>query len=707
MSVGTLDRQNDVTAGNPSSDEVIEVPEDRKSHVSEWRRRILYAKGRWQDDFDRMEDDIKFAEGIQWKGQKDVNSEERYIANFTQRHVQMRTAALYARNPKVAAKRRRTLDFALYDEDSTDMVQSVQATMQAAAMGGMVPDEALPLIADFQQGMERRRILNKLAKTLEIVFDYTFNEQIPVMKRQMKRLVTRVLTTGVGYLKLGYSRAFEMRPDDVDKVTDIRERIARIERMLEESDKGEIEEHSAELSMLKTELSSLESQQNMVVREGVIYDFPRSTSIIPDPKCTCLEGFLGADWVAQEFVLSPDRIKEIWDVDVHAGSSIEVKQDMQDDTSGRPENPSKPKERTEIPVWEIYDKASGLMYTVADGYSDFLEEPREPSVRVEGFWPIFPLVFNAIESEDTIFAPSDVRLVKPMQRDLNSTRQALKNHRVANQPKYAAVHGALSDEDKDALVENVPHSIIEISALQGGQKVDDVIMPFRQHGIDPNMYDSTFLLDDVMRVTGAQEANLGGTSNATATESSIAETSRISSLQSSSDDLDDFLTTVCHATAQVMLLEYDEMTVKEIAGPGAVWPQLTPQEIARDLQVEVRAGSSGRPNKAMEIANFERLAPFLIQMPGLSPEWLVRQAIKRLDDTLDLTEALAAGLPSILSMNAARPSNGAGGADSPEAQGGQGGGNAPAAPQAGNSQDTVSPQASSGIPSGGALAVQP
>ena len=62
--------------------------------------------------------------------------------------------------------------------------------------------------------------------------------------------------------------------------------------------------------------------------------------------------------------------------------------------------------------------------------------------------------------------------------------------------------------------------------------------------IDPNLYNTGPALQDILRVVGTQEANLGGISGGTATESSIAEASRQSTLSSASDELDDMLSEV-------------------------------------------------------------------------------------------------------------------------------------------------------------------
>ena len=152
------------------------------------------------------------------------------------------------------------------------------------------------------------------------------------------------------------------------------------------------------------------------------------------------------------------------------------------------------------------------------------------------------------------------------------------------------------------------------------------------------------------------------------------------------EDLDDFLNELAHATGQVLLMTMSADTVREIVGVGAVWPELTAGEIAKDLILEVEAGSSGRPNRAAEIANFERLTPLLLQIPGISPRWLAERGVRILDDKTDLEDAIIEGLPPISAMAAQMGSmltpqgggatQGADASQNPQAQGGQGANNA-------------------------------
>ena len=54
----------------------------------------------------------------------------------------------------------------------------------------------------------------------------------------------------------------------------------------------------------------------IILREGLVFDFPEADSIIIDPMCRQLRGFVGAAWVAQAVPPSADEVKEICSVDV-------------------------------------------------------------------------------------------------------------------------------------------------------------------------------------------------------------------------------------------------------------------------------------------------------------------------------------------------------------------------------------------------------
>lgn len=609
----------------------------RAALVKAWTDKVTRAKKHWSKAHARMREDQDFYMGKQWG----VGGEDAYVANLIQRHIGQRVSALYAKNPKFVAKRRKTLDFTVWDGDMAAF-QNAQTAMQNAAMTGMPIDPVmLQLMQDVQQGMQKRRMLDKVADTMEIVAYHQIHEQQPAFKPQMKQLVRRACVTGVGFLKLGYHRVMEKRPEDVEKITDITEQLKTLERLAADKQDSIFDADNARTEQLRLLLAELQSKQDVIVSEGVKFDFPLSHTIIPDPKCRQLNGFVGADWVAQEFVLDLDEVKEIYGVDL--GKEFQEYKDTKAEEDDK-----------RATVWEIHSKKDGLVYVIADGYHDFLKEPECPVLELERFWPFFALVFNEVESERDIFPASDVRLLMPIQREYNRAREGLRQHRQANKPKYATYNGALDEKDVANLTSAEAHQVIKLNNLSPGQAVNQILQPIQHAPIDPALYDTSMLLDDMMRVGGSQEANLGATGASTATEVSVAEGSRMSAMSSNIDDLEDFLSDLARATGEALLLQMDEATVKRIAGPGAVWPQLTANEVAAELMLEVEGGSNGRPNKGLEVSNLERLAPIMLQIPGLSPEWLLKQTIRRLDDSLDPKDAIQAALPSIIAQNSAK-----------------------------------------------------
>jgi hypothetical protein len=169
-----------------------------------------------------------------------------YVANLCGRHVKRKTAALYAKNPKAVARRRETMDFVVWDENPQSFMmamQTIQMAQQMLATAQPTPDpttgepvmpeptpemmqafqQAQAIIADYQQGMQRRQMIDKIGKTLELLYAQAMREQKPVdFKSGMKMMVRRACTTGVGYVEIGFQREYGPRPGMTEKLADAR-----------------------------------------------------------------------------------------------------------------------------------------------------------------------------------------------------------------------------------------------------------------------------------------------------------------------------------------------------------------------------------------------------------------------------------------------------------------------------------------------------
>lgn len=661
--------------------EDTEIPESRKALVKALLSGVEVAKRHWKPVFDQMIKDQDFARGKQWEElAAGLNSEDNYTANLVQRHIQTRVAALYAKNPKVEAKRRERMDYVVWDGEPATITKA-EKQMQAAVEMGMEADPTLlAILQDFHRVQMHREQMTRVAKTMELLYEYFVSEQVRPFKKEMKRVVRRVLTNGVAFVKLGFQRVMRLDPEVERQIGDAAAELARLERLAREFSAGDFDEMCAEYNRLQNMIKALQAKEQVIAREGLVFEYPKSTAIIPDVKCRSLDGFVGCDWVAEEFFLSVNEIKEVYDVDI--GSNFKAYQRIEPGSAkftalqDAQTEPSRPGESFAC-VYVIYHKRDGLVYTVCEGYPDFLAEPAAPDFTLERFWPIYTLMFNECEHDEQVYPPSDVTLIRSMQHEYNRSRQAKREHRRANRPKTYVAAGKLGEADIDKLITHPANAVIELEGLQPGEKIEDVLQPHKPPPIDPALYDTKDTFDDILRVVGTQEANFGGTSAATATESSIAESSRLSSLQSNVDDLDEFLSEIARGGGQICLQLCSTQTVKRVVGPGAAWPNLSRQEVAEELYLEIKAGSSGRPNQAQAIQNFERLAPWLVQIPGIDPQFLASEALHRLDDKLDLSRALAPAMPSILAMNGAKQALPGPPDEQPEQQGAEGAVNAP------------------------------
>lgn len=700
-----------VAADMASPDAKPEASLSDQALVRRLLKEIHADKKHFKKAFDRMKDNMAQA----MSGRDKFWGEDQYRANITGQHVKQKTASLYAKNPKVTARRKESMDFAVWDETQESLMLAMgivqQAAMAQAAAptmidpitGAAVPAEpmlppgfaeAQAVVQDFQQGIHRRTQLKKFGRSLELVFAEAMRQQTPLdFKTAVKKVVRRAVTTGVGYIELDFQRKYGVPAVTNERLADSRGRLEHIKMLAEKAADGEADELSAERAELEAAISALEAEPQIVLRSGLTFDFPQSTQVIPDRRTKSLVGFVGARRVTLEYEYSVDDVREIFNVDLghlYTPYSDEGKRgdapagvDYGDSEQGELNFPHSRSGADMVRVFKVYDKPSGAVYFLCDGHPNFLRPPTAPSVSVPRFWPIYALTFNDVESEDELFPLSDVELIAPMQREVNRSRQGKREHRDAARPRWAYATGAL-DEQKD--VPNLQNAkAFDAIQLNIGIDADirKILQPIPVPGVDPNLYDTGEVMQDAQLTVGAQAAQLGGLAKATATEAAIAEGSSSSSDSSSIDDLDSFLTMLARDGGQILMGNMTRDDVIRVAGPGAVWVEdlgLTPEDIFDEVYLEVEAGSTGKPNQALEIRNLKEIGPLLLQVGSIPSEWLAREMLRRLDDRLDLTDAIATGLPAIVAQNRmTQPAAGDPAAD-PNAQGDKGGDKGPKPP---------------------------
>lgn len=621
--------------------EESEVLRSETAAVEQWTRRVRDARDKWTPDFKRMKQNMEFAAGLQWAGQKKTRT-QRYVCNMTIQMVNQKVATLYARNPQVSAKRRKRMDFRLWDGDLSSIQQALMRVQQSMLTG--IPDvEAEALLRDYQQGRQFQELVDKVGQTLEYAYQYQTDNQEVEFKEQMKQLVTTVIVCGVGYVRPSYVRDVPNAPM-TDGGRSMVERARSAQEILRRVESGELDEDSAEVEQLRLLVGSFGvlPMANEVV-EGLKFDFPDPTSIIPDPRVKSLNEFTGARWIAQEYMLPLREVNSFFETEIQVGTDLKV---YSSDGVESPISSSRDQEEVTNPticLWEVMDISTKSHFFIVDGHKKYVMPPEAMTPKIRRFWPVFGLTFNRVLAmpslETSPFPPSDVELVYHPQKEWNRSRDALRAQRRANAPKYVARKGLLTEDDKAKLDTAEPNQVVELEGLPPDTEPGRFLSPMAHAPIDPLAYDTNPIREDFMLASRLQEANMGAAQpDVTATGQTIAEQSRQSVASSNVDDLDGLLSRLAEAGGEMLLREMPRQVVERIAGIGAVWPEQNREDFINEIYLEIEAASSGRPNKALEIANFERIAPLLLQA-GANPLYLVQEGIRRLDDRADVNKA--------------------------------------------------------------------
>lgn len=633
-------------------------PLTEENAVKRWMVKIKAAKEYFDGDFKRMRDNMEFAAGLQLQAQTEMAPrDEKYIANFITHFVNDKVASLYARDPKCEAVQRKRLDYQLWDGKVETSQQAIMIMSQAAMTGQQSPQsiQAAMLLQDIEQGKQMEEMCEKIGDTLEVLYQYQQDSQQPSFKYQMKQLVRRVITTGVGYVRMNFVRQFDSPM--TSQITDdsLPARLKKMKYILSEIQEDDISENDPAVEQLRLLVegiqASVQSGDAMNVQETIEFDFPSATSIIVDPRCKALKGFIGAEWIAQQFIMPLSTANAYFELSgdqaiTTGGQFVEYADNLQPIKQGTTQGDRADAKDPMGCFYEVFDYTTKTHFFVCEGWKWYVQEPQPVSPETDRFWPIFALTFNDVEVEVGqkchIYPPSDVQLLKPMQMERNRSRQEMIDHRKVNRPFFWGLNSAIDEKDLDKLANHETGEFIPLkNALVGSSGQQDVINAIGKWTgipIDQNLYTSLPLNEDVNMVSGSNSIQQQEPiRHVAATPAVIQEQARVSNTNSNVDDLDDMLSDMAETGGQIMLRSFSPQTVVRIVGRGAVWPQDNMADFLDGIQLTVIAASSGRPNKAVDIANFERIAPIL-QAAGANPIAIVEEAVKRLDDRLDVSK---------------------------------------------------------------------
>ena len=643
------------------------------SLIKFWTDRIAVAEKYWNDKwFEKIKRNLSYArhgcDTEEW------DPEEKYTTNLVGRHVSNTVNSIYARNPKPEFVIKERIEH-LYWDGTQEQKNAVQTEAMIADQEGIpLSEDAQLIIQDIQIAEERKKRMRRIGRTGELVLENAMEKNN--FKKRMRHQTYRSEIASVSFVKIGYEEITQIRPDVDSQLKDMKNRFAMVERMKYREKEGQLFDGDFELKRLQMTIDKLEREREVVLREGIVVNFPRTERVIVDPNVEQFDGFIGANWIAERIVLTADEILDIYGVDVEvAGSRIPTRLRIeQPEVEFANQEGKTTEDFEEYNVYEVYDLETCTKMVICEGIRFFLNEPVEDEGLIDDGFPYVALVFGDSDDLDNPVPPSEVDRVRHAQDEYNRSREALRMHRWWNLLRLLYNKGAISEEDVEKMASMEPGTALGVDTKGG--KLSDVFASFPTVTLDQRLFSDNEFISDIVRATGTPESAWGGGSyGTTATEATIAADVRSLGSTAAIDRMDTFLSEVMSKMFRVGLRNMSESLVKKIVGQGAVWPsEESRADILDQLEYVVKAGSSGKPNKSHELAKLREMFPLLQNNPNLDWDKLNKVMLETLESSYNIDDFIKPGAPSIAAQNAmaGANANGGGAMNAPQSRGAPG-----------------------------------
>ncbi len=486
--------------------------------------------------------------------------------------------------------------------------------------------------------------IRKFCETAEKVVTHCLVKEARLKKRA-KRLLTSAYTTSVGWWKLCWQEG-EMDPQIQNRLKDTQDNIQRVKVQREAlTDQTLCNDLDLKLAELNQTLQGLQSQAEVSVARGLTLDFVLSEDIIIlDPSVRELGDYERSSAIAHRVWMTKDKYRSEFGCAPEKGKTYSESQGQI--VAGD-------KDAELLCVYEVWEQDSNRVYTVCDGEEGFCKPPMTPDWTAERWYPFFGLAFNEIEG--TFYPLSDIELTQPQVEDINIAADDFKRDRKEALPvNVVRKGGSLTPDDIQAIKNRQGGDIILVEGV-GTQAISADIFIGQLAKLDAQNYDTSQARAFMEQIVGGGDAARGTVMKAkTATEAEILSQGLRGRSAERTDTMEDLLTEVGQSALQILLRKLSPQEVQQIAGPDSSWPTMTTDQIFQQVTLEVRGGSTGKPDRLQEQDRWTKVMPVIektIQQvaelrlkgqDGLANALveLAKETLRRFDERLDLDHYL-------------------------------------------------------------------
>lgn len=483
-------------------------------------------------------------------------------------------------------------------------------------------------------------------KTLELVLRNQFAPAQANLKAKAKAAVRGAATSFIGWTKLVYQKDYQTDPLIEDRIKDIQDDLERLEHLIAQVDREQTGEDAGDLDAQKKELEemlkSLQEQPEVVRSEGLIIDRPLSEDMIWSLDTVDSSEISRSEWIAQRYWMSVDKCKQKFGFCPSQSSRYSKDRAKREDKSE--------KNASLVCIYEVWHETNSRVYTLIDGWEGYMREPFTPDKVGERFHGYFPLIYDPVDGER--YPLCAVSQLRELQDEHNETRTNFRYHRKHSIPIWIGIEGKITQKDARKITNAESMEVVLIEGDES-QPIENYIHQFQNPTIDPNVYMTDHIREDWELITRRGDAARGSVAEAkTATEANILQQGLKVSSSELQDTTEEWMRDMTQYAAELLLQQMSFQQVQRIAGEDAVWPEMTKDVIFDMVTLEIRAGSSGKPDKMREQEQWLKFLPelreTLLAIDQMEAEdqddramilrKLVEETLRRFDEKIDMDE---------------------------------------------------------------------
>jgi hypothetical protein len=491
--------------------------------------------------------------------------------------------------------------------------------------------------------------MDKFALTLQIVISHLWLKG--KLKKAGRKGVRSVLSNSEGWFKV--LMISERRPNAeietaLNDARELSDRLQAQQKLLEDPDEADPDTRALQIDEQEALIEALESKLELAVNKMLVIDFIKTENMQVSTDVECISDYLEANWIGNEMYvdkkealtmfpdLDPEQLKlakkyyqsqpkelTTRDIDNVLPQGMLTAESAQAFTTSTSETESLPFLR----VVERWYRTDRHIRTAIDGVKVWAKQPFMPPYPTSRFYPYFFFAFYEVDGQRHAQSLS-WRLYK-LQDEYSATRS---NFRIAREraiPNTMVNGTQLDSVQLQKIAESKLQEFVAITPADPDTPIANLFAAKPVSAIDPRLYDPTYILSDMERISGVQEAlsaAISGPGNPkTATEANIQQSGTNARTTSDRDCLEWMLTDLAQYTAELALQALTVQDVQRIAGKAAFWlgpdpqsgnPGMSIEDLFTLVEVKIAAGTTGKPTAQHDQQAWATILPLIRELIG-------------------------------------------------------------------------------------------